>query len=151
MGFNDTWENATAKGGGDNQPPEPGLYEAALTDTDAFVSKAGDEWVKLTLRRVTDNHEWDVMLGFKSQKQANVTKGTLARIGVAVDEVASFDDFKSALKAVEGRYYEVEVKQNGDFVNTYINEQVDGEPEVPADTADMQPAAAGGSDEDIPF
>lgn len=152
VGFNDTWPNATADGNSDDTtPPEPGLYEAALIVAKAFVSNAGDDWVKLEFRDVASGYDWAVLLGFKSQKQANVTKAACAKVGVNVEDVDSLEELSSALGCFEGRFFEVEVKQNGEFRNTYINGECETS-EIPADTSGMQPVGATHNpDDDIPF
>lgn len=146
MGFNDTWASASADGSGNEAPP-PGIYEVALIDADAFVSKAGNEIAKLELRDVASGHEWTMVLGFQSQGAANFAKSAIASVGVDVEAVDSFDALGSALKEFVGRYYEVEVKQSGEYRNTYV--RAGASPDVPAEMP--EPAAVAGTDDDIPF
>lgn len=149
MTFTDTWTNADpdATGGGD--PPEDGTHDVVLNDAGAFLSKEKQEpWVKLSFRRLTDDHEWDVIQGFKSQKQANFSKKTCQLIGVDVDAVGDLDELDKALRERCGNYFTVEVKTNGDFVNTYVQEGAPAPDFVPPPVA---AAAEPVADDDIPF
>lgn len=152
MTFSDTWQDANPDGG-DNEPPEPGVYDVALIDADAFTSKAGDDWAKLELQDVATKYEWTLLLGFKNPKQAGFSKGVCQTVGVDVDSVSSLEELGSALKTHVGSYYSVKVEQNGDYRNTYINGPADEGPkaEVPADTEGLEPAAAASGDESVPF
>lgn len=152
MSFDEHWESANADGPTNNEPPEAGTYCVALIDGDAFVSKAGEDFAKLGFRDTASGHEWDVLLGFGSQGAANVAKGTCAAIGVSVDEVETLEDLASALKEHVGKFYDVTVKQNGDYRNTYIDGEATGT-DVPAEMPEPEAVAAGGGsdDDEIPF
>jgi hypothetical protein len=151
--FQDNWANAKTDGA-DNEPPDTGTYEVALIDADAFVSKAGEDWVKFAFRRTSDDYEWDVIFGFRTPKATGFTKSQVAELGVDVDGLDSFDDLKAALAEKVGGFYEVEVVQNGDRRNTYVR-GVNGGSDVPADTEGLDDArdavAASKADDDIPF
>jgi hypothetical protein len=150
MSFGDTWADANPEGGNDNPPPE-GIHDVALTDASAFESKAGNDTVTFDWRTVDNQYDWTQVCGFKSPKAAGFTKGQCMTAGVDVDSVGSLDELDAALKQCVGGYYEVEVQHNGEYVNTYIRGgHKPAEPDVPADTSDLQPAAAGG-DDTVPF
>jgi hypothetical protein len=152
------WSNTSIDGGG-NEPPAPGTYEVALDDADYFTSKAGRDIIKLTLRVThgigdTPGHTWDEIRGLATEGQMKAAKATCARLGIDVDAVQSADDLKAELQACIGRYYTVEVKQNGQYRNTYINDRITGGPvsDIPSDLPAQEPAgeldAAG---QPIPF
>ena len=134
MSFSETWPKASADGTDDSAPPPEGSYEVALTDASAFTSKKGAEIVKLELRVVSVNengHEWTEIRSFGSQGAANMAKATCYRLGCDVDEVDSLDELDLQLKALVGRYYEVTVKRNGEYVNTYVEQETTAEHAVP--------------------
>lgn len=145
MTFEERWAGAKA-GGGDNDPPEPGVYEAALVDARAFTSQAGEDWVALTWRDTAGGYEWDVLYGFRSERQTNVTKGQIHALGVLVDEVGTLEELDQELKAKCGSYYTLSVKQKGERRNTYVDGGVVSD--VPAD---VREAAAAAKADEIPF
>lgn len=143
-------------------PPEPGTYVVALEDAKAFTSKAGNSVMVLDLRVTggdADGYAWGEVRGFANDGQIKAAKATCSRIGVDVDHVTSLDEIDELLKQHVGEFYEVNVVQNGDYRNVYVNGHASGDfqapqTDVPADTSDFEPAAspAGGvPDEDIPF
>lgn len=159
MSFSSTWPTATADAPAGGDAPDPGLYTVAVIDAKAFTSKKGDDWVVVELRAIggpAADHEWPLLLGFKSQEQANFTKRACRDLGVDVDNIAGLDELDGALKQTAvGRYFNVEVKQNGEFRNTYLQGPAEG---VQGDLDDAGPASApngGGEgladDDDIPF
>ena len=162
MTFEERWATASEEGGGeDNAPPGTGVFEAVLTgDTDAFVSQAGNDIVKLGFKDVHSGHEWAVLYGFKSPKAANVTKGQVAALGVEVDLVESFEELGLAIKEKVGNYYTVECKESGNPQfpwNTYVIGQNEGAPpsDLPADTTGLDEAkeavAAAQNGDDVPW
>ena len=158
MSFNPQQWNTTSVDNGKSEAPEPGTYEVLLHDARAFTSKAGDDYVALELKVATGaaaGHEWTELRSFRDEKAVKATKATVARLGMTdIDEIASLDEFDTRLKQLVGNWYTVDVKQNGDYRNVYFNGQTNGRPamqsDVPADTSDFAPAAAG-NDDDIPF
>lgn len=148
MTFSETWAKATADGSENTSPPPEGKYEIALTGTSAFTSKKGAEIVKLELRVVSaqeNGHEWTEIRSFATQGAANAAKATCFRLGVDVETVASLEELDSELKALAGRYYEVNVVRNGEYVNTYI------ESEATPDQIAAQPQAVDVDTDDVPF
>ncbi len=121
--FESAWGSATVDGGEQSNfdPPEDGDHVVELRKASALTSKKGDDWVVLELRELQTGHDWTVMLGFKSQGQANVTKTACSRLGIQVDEVFGLEQLGEELERRAGGYFEVTVKTNGDFRNTYIN------------------------------
>jgi hypothetical protein len=151
MGFDDTWADADPDQGGNDNPPDDGIHDVALVDARAFTSKGGDDTVVFEWRTVDGDYSWSQVCGFKSPKAAGFTKGQCITAGVDVDSVGSLDELDAALKECVAGFYEVEVQRNGEFVNTYIRGgQKPSQPDVPADTAGLQPAAAS-KDDDVPF
>lgn len=155
MGFDDTWADATPDMTGSDDAPPDGKHDAALIDAGAFTSKNGNDVVKLEFQTVDRQFQWSAIYGFNSVKAAGFTKGQCQVVGVNIDQVGSLDELDQALKDHVAGFYEVEVERNGDYVNTYVRDG--GKPavvsDVPADTSDLAPvpAAAGNSDEDLPF
>jgi hypothetical protein len=128
MSFDDTWASATVEDQPDRtQPPEPGLYTVAIQDAKAITSEAGEDWVIIELEGIdgaAPNTEWSVLQGFKSPQQAGFTKRVCRDLGVDIDAVGSLDELDTALKPIVGRYFTVQVKQNGEYRNTYFQGQV---------------------------
>lgn len=144
MSFQETWQNATADGSNDAPPPDPGMYDVTLADARAFVSKKGEAWTTLTFRVESlrnKGHEWDVLLGYRSQKQANVAKATVSKLGVDVDAITGIEDLDAALKQLVGQMFAVEVKQNGEYRNTYVDGPVQGS-QTTAPVTDATPPSA---------
>lgn len=154
--FADTWGSANPDAAGNDNEAPLGDHTVALTAARAYMSKKKNEpWVSLTLKVVVPRngieagYEWDELFGFRSQKQANVTKKTVRDLGVDVDNVGgSITDLHDALQVQLGKYYEVEVVQSGDWRNTYIKGEALGS-DIPTDApqADVPEAEK----EDIPF
>lgn len=141
MGFADTWSDADPDGNNDSaNPPREGLFDVALVGARAFESKKGEDTVVLEFQTVDKQHQWSSLHGFKTPQAAGFTKGACQKIGVDVESVSSLEELDAALKAFVGGFYEVEVKKNGEFWNTYVNDGV-GPPkaDVPADTEGLQP------------
>jgi hypothetical protein len=155
--FVDAWNNADPDAAGSGEAPPEGIYDVALTSADAFLSKsAGEPWIKLTFKVMSaqhQGHEWDVLQGFKSQKQANFTKRTVRQLGVDVDTaVGGLDELGDLLQSAVGKYFVVEVKRTGDYLNTYLQ---DGSAQAPVQTdfpvdAPTAPASVT-DDEPVPF
>lgn len=136
MGFDDMWENADPEGNNDTAP-EDGIYDVALVDANAFTSKGGHDLVTLEWQTADKEHQWTSLHGFKTMQAAGFTKGTVMKLGVDPSTAGSLSELDAALKPCVGRYFEVEVKRNGDFVNTYVNDGQGPAPDVPADTSGM--------------
>ena len=91
---------------------------------------------------------------FDSQGRANFAKRTCHLMGVDTANVASLDELGEALSEHEGEYYELEVKQDGDYRNAYVQgssaRQVTRP--TPDAEADVAARAAGQADLDsVPF
>lgn len=167
MSFDQTWHNATVDEQQDaGQPPEKGLYTTELIDAAAVTAKAsGKDWVILEFRALdggAEGHAWKVFQGFGSPQQAGFTKRVCRDLGVDIDNVTAMSELDEQLKQQIGRYFTVEVKQNGEYRNTYIQGTVSPESftlqqqgEIPV--TDEPPAGAqlaaapAGNDDDIPF
>jgi hypothetical protein len=158
--FDSAWGSASVGDGEQSNfdPPPDGDHIAELRKASALTSKKGDDWVVLEFREIRSGHDWTVMLGFKSQGQANVTKTACFRLGVQVDEVFSLEQLGQELERKVGGYFEVTVQTNGEFRNTYINgpvRQADADREiqqstdVPTDVTDFQPPATLQTEEEV--
>lgn len=146
----------------DFDPPPDGTYTVALVDTFAGTSKAGNHGVMLTWKVVDvahNDHQWKVWLGTKSPDQASITKRSVRDLGVDVDQIDPADGWDGVdlrLVEVRGRYFQVTVKTNGKFRNTYVDGPAEGvQTDLPAATSaesGYAPAAAAPTDDtDIPF
>lgn len=136
--FDQAWADADPdKVGTDNgEPPAPGTYTATLAVAEAFTSKKDEAWVKFVWRLLDQTDEWSVLYGFRSQAAANVAKNQIREVGVDVDNVAGLDGLDAALKQVVGGYFDIEVVQSGEFLNTYVRGKATSE------LPDSVPAAA---------
>lgn len=139
-------------------PPDPGVYDVVIADARAFQSKAGKdtlivEW-NITAGPQT-GYQWPDIYGFKSEGQTKAAKGLCSRIGVDVEGIAGLGDLDAAVKTRVGEYFTVEVRQNGDYRNTYV--QASSQPALVSDVPNdaFQPAAAASAgdadDEPLPF
>lgn len=150
--FDEQWGTA-AVGDNDepNDPPADGDYTVTLVKGKAFTSAKEEDWVVLELRELATAHEWSVMLGFRSQGQANVTKTACSKLGLAVDEIGSLSELNTQLEALEGGYFDVTVKTSpdGKYHNTYIEGPSVGT-DVPVPQEELVTAAVT-DDDDVPF
>lgn len=159
--FDTAWKNAdpdaTGGGGDDLTPPPDGTYDVALIAASAFVARtSGKAMVKLEFKVLSvdeQDYEWTVLLGFKSQSQANMTKRQVRNLGINVDDIGGIDELDGVLRQVVGNYYTVETKTNGEFKNTYVSDAGPITQDIPVDDQPAPEAVAAGatSDDDIPF
>jgi hypothetical protein len=151
------WQNTSVENE-TSEPPDPGKYQALFSDGRAFTSNAGKDFLVLSWRIAVGplaGHEWDTLYGLDTEGGLKAAKATLLRLSVDVDSITSLEDMDKSVKAATGDWYDVEVKQNGDWRNTFVNGRVP-EPaasDVPANTEEFAVAPAGGSaaDDTIPF
>lgn len=146
------WKNTSIDNESKDPPPE-GEYEVAIDSAEFFVSKAGNPVIKLSLRVTSagdqQGYTWDEIRGMGTPGQMKAAKATCSRLGIDVESIDSEEQLDAELRACIGRYYEINVKQNGDYLNAYINSQVHGVEEPVDFTA--APVGAADSDDDIPF
>lgn len=158
----DRWRNTSVDQNTDNDgPPDVGEYEVELTDASFFVSKAGNPVIKLELRVTSPaavaGYTWTEIRGLATEGQMKAAKATCARLGIDVDAIDSQQALDAELKACKGRYYSINVVQNGQYRNVYINDRVTQVQDDLAIADARQPAttAAAGTgtddDETIPF
>lgn len=152
------WENTNVDEGTNSTPPEPATYEVLLHDARAFTSQKDEDWVVLELRVATGHlagYEWSELRSFRDEKAFRATKATCSRLGMSIEGITSLAEFDARLKTLIGNWYTVDVKQNGDYRNTYFNGSVSPQSDVPAGVSDFAPAAVASTapirDEDIPF
>jgi hypothetical protein len=155
MSFSDTWAAAPVDDQQDTSQPPIGLFTVEITNAKAITSKAGDDWVIIEVRGIdgaAQDIDWSVLQGFKSPQQAGFTKRVVRDLGVDIDTISGsdIDELDQALKPIVGTYHTVEVKQNGDYRNTYFRGPVKQET-LPAEQTAAAGAATNGNDEDIPF
>lgn len=119
-----------------NDAPDPGVYDVLLSNGRAFTSKAGKDVLILTWRVAAGDqsgYQWDEVYGFGSEGAVKAVKATLTRVGVDVDSLVSLEAMDEAVKAACGEWFQVEVRQNGDFRNTYVNHRVTAPATPPSD------------------
>lgn len=155
--FNPDTDTLDNQNGNDLDPPADGNHTGCeLVDAGAFTSKAGKDFVKFQWRNPT-GHTWTVLQGFKSDAQAAVTWSEVSKLGINPVDVGSLEELNTLLLDQIGSYYDLGVKTNGQFRNTYINAPTTGRnPVVQQQTSiaqEPEPAAvgAGDDDENIPF
>lgn len=143
--------------GDDFDPPADGQHKGCeLIDAGAFTSKKGDDWAKFKWR-TPNGHEWTVLQGFDptNDTRTAITWGQIQALGINPVDIDSLEALNTILIAQVGSYYDLGVKTNGQFRNTYINGPTVGEnPVVQQQIANgAQPVAAGTGvpEEDIPF
>ena len=154
--FTQVWGNANPDAvGNDNEPPDPALgplFDVTLADTKADISKAGDPYFVLDWKIVAGpllDYQWDHYNGFKSQAQANISKKVARDLGVDVDALApSIEALHAALGEKRGQYYVVEVKQNGEYRNVYVQEGSARESDIPMD---LPPVPVPPESDSVPF
>lgn len=113
---------------GGEAPPD-GLYDAECTAAELATRKSdGVQWAAMTFRVMSGPHrdaQWTSMWTlerFKSDGERSggfgITVQSLRTMGVDVDQVYSEADLKRALSGLEGSGFSVEVKRNGQWLNT---------------------------------
>lgn len=148
---------ATDNGGNDLEPPADGTHTGCtLRDAGAFTAKSGKDFVKFEWETTT-GHQWTVLQGFKSDAQTAVTWSEVGKLGINPVDIATLEQLDAELKKHVGSYYDLAVKTNGQFRNTYISGPSVGT--NPVVTGQMATSAAGSAstppagvaDDDIPF
>lgn len=159
MSFQDQWAEAVEKadeGFEQNDPPDPGIYDVSIQDARAFTSKAGKDTIVIELRVTsgpTVGHEWPILLGFGSTNAAKVAANQCSRLGVDIKAVSTLDELDTALKTHIGTYHQAEVKQNGEYRNTWLQGRVEGvQSDLGTDGSEFATTSAGAADDDdTPF
>lgn len=141
--------------GNDLEPPADGTYKGTtLIDAGAFTAKSGKDFVKFEWQ-TTDGARWTVLQGFKSEAQAAVTWSEVGKLGINATEIHDLDQLDAALKQHIGGYFDVAVKTNGQFRNTYLNgPSVGDNPVVQEQVAAGATSATGDTpknDDDLPW
>lgn len=154
MSFDESWGHASVDNDG-GEAPEPGIYDVAIDDAKAFTSRAGKDVLIFELRVVTGpamGHQWTEMRGFDTAPQTKAAKSMCHQLDVPVDEVESLEGLDQQVKGLIGRYFEVDIVQNGQWRNCYVR----GPSATTPAGSDLpsQPVAAPAApvdEEDIPF
>lgn len=141
--------------GNDLEPPPDGTYGGCtLRDAGAFTAKSGKDFVKFEWE-TTDGYRWTVLQGFKSDAQTAVTWSEVGKLGIDPMQMSDLSQLDDALKGCVGGFYDVAVKTNGQFRNTYINGPSLGtNPVVQQSSSQAQAAPANAltaDTSDIPF
>ncbi len=148
------WANASDTAGEqqDNPAPDPGTYRACLSEgTRAFTSKNGKDLVKFAWTIVDGparGYEFNDMKGFQSPGAVNALKATCARLGVDTN-VSTLEDLNGRVRAQIGDWYEIEVVQNGQYRNVYVQGKIS--PPDPGDTSSFVPAETQAKADEVPW
>lgn len=137
--------------GNDLEPPADGTYGGCtLRDAGAFTAKSGKDFVKFEWE-TTAGYRWTVLQGFKSDAQTAVTWSEVSKLGINPVAITDLDQLDKALKAYVGGYYDIAVKTNGNFRNSYVNgPSVGSNPVVQQTSAAASPATTPPAD-DMPW
>lgn len=155
MTFDSTaWQRADINSDDNATAPDPGTYEVKVTDGRAFTSKAGNTVLIVELEVLTGpaaGHRWPEVRGFKSDGQVKAAKSMCARLGIEVGEITSLDALDTAVKAVIGSYFGVDVVQNGDYRNVFVGDRLTATvpTDVPFNEGEFETAPV--TDDDVPF
>jgi hypothetical protein len=134
---------------GGEAPPD-GLYDAECTASELATRKSdGVQWAAMTFRVMSGPHRdatWTSMWTlerFKADGERSggfgITVQSLRTMGVDVDQVYSEADLKTALSGLEGVGFSVEVKRNGQWLNTNPRSRI----ETPSLYGQQQPQSLG--------
>lgn len=155
MSFGDQWGAATVGENDRSDPPEPGIYQVAVTDAKAFTAKSGSDYLIVELRIVSGHgigHEWSLVANLSTEGGVKAAKNISARLGLPIEHIASLEDLDREVKIPIGSYFEVEVVQKGEWRNTYIKGPATADV---SDVTPAEPASVGAAqstvDDDIPF
>ena len=141
-----------------NDPPNPGDYDVVIADAKAFRSSKGND-IAIVEWNITNGpqtgYQWPDIYTFKNEGSIKVAKSMCSRIGIDVATISGLDDLDAQLRQQIGEYFTVEVKQNGQYRNTYVKGRPTQAPLSDVPGEGFEPVAAGspapGSDTDIPF
>lgn len=129
MPFDPTALRTAAENPGWDEPPPPDIYDAELTKAEVFTAKAGGDWLRLGWKVVSGrlvDHEWSHIQtlerykpnGDDNEMALSITARILTTLGIQLDALRTADDLPRALAQVRGQVFAVEVKRNGQFINT---------------------------------
>jgi hypothetical protein len=134
MTFNAAALKQAASAPGFDEAPPDSLYETTFRDFDIFESKAGALTLRLSWTVASGqlrDHEWSsvqTLEELNARGEPNPALPITARIvetlGVDVDSVSRYEgpealaELRTQLGKLTGETYEVEVKRNGQYVNT---------------------------------
>ena len=118
-----------------DEPPPPDLYEAELYKAETFVSRAGEDWLRLTWRVLSGrlrDHQWSQIQTLEANKAdgsdnevaLGITGRVLTALGIEVAAIRTPMDLRPMLDKVAGGAYEVEVKRNGAYTNTNVKRKM---------------------------
>lgn len=169
MSFEDAWKNAA------NELIEPpaGTYKVRIgPSSNAFTSKAGDDYAKIALE-ITDGDlrgaTFEHFMGFKNEVGARINREALLAYGLqGSDEIRSIEDLDDAISKLTGRTSEVSVAYKDGYMQVRVSgsraAEGTAESDIPTNptngTTDQKPAAdfadaaarsQSTSDEDVPF
>jgi len=130
MPFDPTALRTAAEAPGWDEAPPPDTYEAELIKAEVFAAKSnGSEWLRLGWKvlsgRLVD-HEWSHIQtlerykpdGEDNEMALSITARILSTLGIDIAAIQTADDLPRQLATVRGQAYAVEVKRNGNFINT---------------------------------
>jgi hypothetical protein len=150
MPFNPT-ALAQAQTSGFDEPPPPADYDTELVKAEIFESKSGETFLRLHYRVIAGaqrDHEWSVVHSLEEHNRAGeanpalgITARVLSELGIELEQIDSIIALRKALDMIEGNAYRVEVKRNGQYVNTTPMASI--EQRIAKATESTPPAQAG--------
>lgn len=155
MSFGEHWGSVSVDQDGQGEAPEPGVYDVTLDDAKAFTSKGGKDVLVFEFRVVSGQamgHRWDEFYAFNNAARTKTAKSVCSRMGVPIDEVASLPELDAEVKRLIGGYFEIEVVQNGEYRNVFVQGRATPSSDLPAQSdpvavAQMTPE----SGDDVPW
>ena len=149
LNFEQRWKRAGEPQTGDWDPPD-GNYTVQIVEAEAFESKDGREFVKVTLEVVGGDHEgrrFEDFNGLVHEVGARTARENLSVYGLNVDEVKDFEDLAVRIGELVAGHAEVVVSHSS---KGYLNvKATNGKPANPH--ADVEPDTAGLAGDDPPF
>jgi len=144
MSFGDTWKNA----GNENIEPPAGNYKVRIgANSNAFTSKAGDDYAKVSLE-VTDGDlkgaTFEHFMGFKNEVGARINREALLAYGLqGSDEITTIEELDDRIAELAGRTAEVSVSYKDGYMQVKVSgsRAAEGSSDIPSNGTDQKPAA----------
>lgn len=107
------WNSTKAEGFSENETPAPGHY--TVTVTEAKFTMTGESKDKPTIiveYRTADGKQWADVKQLTSEGRIKSAKILMRDLGLDPDALPTPDAIHAGLKSVEGKYFNVEVKES---------------------------------------
>lgn len=134
-----------------DEPPPSDRYEAELILAEPFVSRQrGEDMLRVRWRVLTGalrDHEWSYVHPLEAEAPglnftAEFMTAVLGTDAAGLAGLRTLPEIGQALKAALGTAFEVEVKRNGSYTNTYVQRRLGAvQTEMPVSNYGRAPAA----------